>query len=436
MRTLIVNAVLVDGSGAAPRTPVSVVVEDHLIEEVIETYAPYYDTAEVVIDARGGFLLPGVINHHVHGLTRGPLMIGGEPPLSDARVRANLDRLLGQGVTTALNVDGFATVEDAVAQTRWHPVTVKVATLHTPTHFKWAVDGPFPFGGVKPRHKWTLDQMLERGAPAIGEAGPGCDAHWADYSLIPQAVAERGGRATAVQAREIRLAAEKADRRRVAELLPGVGLNGSQVDELLDVHEATVIWRGLAQQALQEAVDAARERAVPMVLHHTPGTYEIVLDAVRGANAPIIAGHSNFQIHDADDAARRARTIREAGGVIDIMSCDSWSAGVFQPTPEVTHRLLADGLVDLVSTDYAGGFWDPMLLMLERAHEAGAVELGPAVRMVTGAVADVLPRLAPDRGYVREGAVADLIITEPGRLSAVREVLVAGRVVERGRALW
>jgi adenine deaminase len=56
--------------------------------------------------------------------------------------------------------------------------------------------------------------------------------------------------------------------------------------------------------------------------------------------------------------------------------------------------------------------------------------------MLTGAVADVLPRLAPDRGYVREGAVADLIITEPGRLSAVREVLISGRVVERGRALW
>jgi hypothetical protein len=28
------------------------------------------------------------------------------------------------------------------------------------------------------------------------------------------------------------------------------------------------------------------------------------------------------------------------------------------------------------------------------------------------------------------------VVTEPGRLSAVREVLVSGRVVERRRRLW
>jgi alpha-D-ribose 1-methylphosphonate 5-triphosphate diphosphatase PhnM len=118
------------------------------------------------------------------------------------------------------------------------------------------------------------------------------------------------------------------------------------------------------------------------------------------------------------------------------MSGDAWSARQFHPTPEVTHRLLAEGLVDLVSTDYAGGFWDPMLLMLERAHEAGAVSLEAAVRMVTGRVAEALPRLAPRRGVVAPGFVADLVVTEPGRLSAVREVLVSGRVVDRPRRLW
>jgi hypothetical protein len=74
-------------------------------------------------------------------------------------------------VTTALNVDGFATVEDAVAASRAHPLTVKVATLHTPTHLKWATEGPFPFGGVKPRHAWTLDEMLSAGRPPSERAG-------------------------------------------------------------------------------------------------------------------------------------------------------------------------------------------------------------------------------------------------------------------------
>jgi predicted amidohydrolase len=436
MRTLICNGVLLDGSGAPPREPVSVVVEDHLVEEVVDRHAPYYDVADVVIDARGGFVLPGVINHHVHGLTRGPLMIVGEPPLSDARVRANLDRLLDEGVTTALNVDGFPTVEDAAAQDAWHPIRVRTTTLHTPTHLRWATEGPFPFGGVLDRHRWTVDEMLAAGAVCVGEAGPGVDTHWADYTLLPAQIAARGGRATMEQARALRLAAERGDRTAATAALEAVGLGAPVLDELLAVHEATVVWQDMAREALQEAIDAARERSAPLLLHHTPGSFDLVLDAARGANGVVIAGHSNFQIHDPDDAVRRARAVREAGALVDVMSGDAWSARQFHPTPEVTHRLLAEGLVDLVSTDYAGGFWDPMLLTLERAHAAGAVTLGAAVRMVTGAVAEALPTLAPRRGLVAPGHVADLVVTEPGRLSAVREVLVSGRVVERGRRLW
>src|SRR5712691_12006961 len=140
MRTLIINALVVDGTGAPARPDSTVVVQDHVVDEILNRSAPYYDRAGTIIDARGGFVLPGVINHHVHGLTRGPLMIVGEPGLDDDRVRANLDRLLSQGVTTALNVDGYATTEDAIASSRFHPLTVKVSTLHTPTHLAWATE--------------------------------------------------------------------------------------------------------------------------------------------------------------------------------------------------------------------------------------------------------------------------------------------------------
>ncbi|HEV2743845.1 MAG TPA: hypothetical protein VGV91_11860 [Rubrobacter sp.] len=438
MRTLIIGATLIDGTGSPPREDVTVVVEDHLVTEVLPRRAPYYDRGAPVVDARGGFVLPGVINHHVHGLTRGPLMIVGEPPLDDARVAANLDRLLTQGVTTALNVDGFATVEEAVASSRFHPLTVKVATLHTPTHLRWATEGPFPFGGVQERHRWTVEKMLERGAPAIGEAGPGVDAHWSDYTLIPETFKTRYGvRVTMEEARELRLAAEAADRARVGELMAGHGIGGAEsTDEFFELHERTREWRWLAQESLDEAVAAARDFDDPLVLHHTPGTFEVVAEAAGGLGPRVIAGHSNFQIHDPEDAARRAKELRGKGAWIDIMSGDAFSAREFHPTPDVTFRLLADGLVDLISTDYAGGFWDPMLLVAERAAEAGAITIEEGVRLMTSAPADAIPKLAPDRGRIVPGAVADVVITHPGRLSDVRAVFVSGRRVELPPKEW
>jgi len=437
LRTLIIDATLIDGTGAPPCEHVTVVLEDHLVTDVIERRAPYYDRAAPIIDARGGFVLPGVINHHVHGLTRGPLMIVGEPPLPDERVTANLDRLLTQGVTTAMNVDGFATVEEAVASSRFHPLNVKVSTLHTPTHLKWATEGPFPFGGVQERHRWTLEKMLERGAPAIGEAGPGVDAHWSDYTLIPETFESKYGvRVTMEEARELRLAAEGADRERVGELLTGRGIGVGETSAFFELYEATVEWRGLAQASLEEAVVAAKDFDDPLVLHHTPGTFEVVLEAAEELGSRVIAGHSNFQIHDPDAAARRARELREKGAWVDIMSGDAFSTREFHPTPEVTFRLFSEGLVDLISTDYAGGFWDPMLLVVEKAHEAGAVSLEEGVRTMTSAPADAIPRLAPDRGRIVPGAVADVVVTEPGRLSDVRAVFVSGRRVELPPRDW
>jgi alpha-D-ribose 1-methylphosphonate 5-triphosphate diphosphatase PhnM len=435
VRTLIINGIVIDGTGAPARPQSTLVVDDHVIGEIIERRAPYYDRAGTIIDARGGFVLPGVVNHHVHGLTRGPLMIVGEPALEDARVRANLDRLLGQGVTTALNVDGYATTEEAAASSRFHAVTVKVSTLHTPAHLVWACEGPFPFGGIQPRHRWTLDQMLERGAAAIGEAGPGVDAHWPDYTLIPDAIARRGGHVTVDSARALRLAAESAQRSRIENLLGGTGAHVT-VDEFLLIHEATVEWRRLARGALDEAIAAARARDLPVILHHTPGTHEVLLEAAHELGERVIAAHSNFQIEDPEDASRRARALRERGALIDIMSGDAFSARQFQASPEVTFRLLGDGVVDLISTDYAGGFWDPMLLIAEKAHEAGVIALEEGVRLMTSAPVDAIPRLAPDRGRLAPGAVADIVITEPGRLSAVREVLVSGQRVALPENRW
>ncbi len=437
MRTLVINATVVDGTGTALKPDSCVVIVDHLIEAVLDRPSVYYDRADHVIDARGGYLLPGLVNHHAHGLTRGPLMIAAQPPLSDARVQANLDRLLRQGVTTALNVDGFPTVEEAAASARFHPVAVKASTLHTPTHLAWASGEPFNFGGLTAEHLgWTVEKMLARGALVIGEAGPGIDAHWVDYALVPEAVRRFGGEVDTAAARALLGATERGEAEKVAALLRQAGVPEPDPAAFLGVVESIHEWSRLAGESLAEAVTSAERCGVPLVFHHTPGTYELLVEATERLGPNLIAAHSNFQATGPDEAVRRARAIKNLGGVVDIMSGDCFGSREFFDTPDVSFAMLAAGVVDLISTDYGGGFWDSMLVLIEEAARAGATTLAEGVRLVTSAPARAIAGLAPDRGVVAPGMVADLAITEPGALSRIRAVLIAGRPVELPRDEW
>ncbi len=429
MRTLIVNAVVIDGTGAKARPDSTVVIQDHIIEEVVPRPAVYYDRADILIDAHGGFVIPGLINHHAHGLTRGPFLILGEPPLSDARVQTNLDRFLSQGVTTALNVDGFPTTEDAIASSRFHPLSVKVSTLHTPTHLTWATQGPLCFDGVKQRHRWTVEKMLARGAVAIGEAGPGLDPHWTDYALIPRIVSDLGGNSSPEHSSALRVAAEGGERSVLLRLLHEVGVEPDRSARFEELFAAVHDWTALARRSLDEAIQAAYGHGVPLIFHHTPATHDTQLEAAKLLGERLIAAHSNFQCSDPDEAKRRAREVKQRGGLVDIASGDAFGAREFHGSPSVTFALLAAGLVDLMSTDYTGGFWDSMLLVVDQAYRNGVISLEQGVRLITSAPADAIPGLAPDRGVVATGRVADLVVTFPNELAMVKDVLVSGRSV-------
>lgn len=72
MKISIVNGTIVTGDGKTVLPESSVVVEDVFITRIHDTkYIPYNDS-DRIIDAQGGFILPGLINHHSHEVAFGP----------------------------------------------------------------------------------------------------------------------------------------------------------------------------------------------------------------------------------------------------------------------------------------------------------------------------------------------------------------------------
>lgn len=68
---LIRNGTLIDGTGAAPLPNAGVLVEDGRIKAVGSVQSlPYIDSVEE-IDAQGGYILPGLIDTHVHVMLQG-----------------------------------------------------------------------------------------------------------------------------------------------------------------------------------------------------------------------------------------------------------------------------------------------------------------------------------------------------------------------------
>ena len=91
MRTLIVNANIVTGDGKTILENRSIIIEGELIESIRTDPCPIYDPASRAVDAKGGWVIPGLIDHHTHMITRGPYPADyALPGLPKARVRSRI----------------------------------------------------------------------------------------------------------------------------------------------------------------------------------------------------------------------------------------------------------------------------------------------------------------------------------------------------------
>ena len=147
----------------------------------------------------------------------------------------------------------------------------------------------------------------------------------------------------------------------------------------------------------------------------------------------MVALHANYHATP-KEAVRIAREVRGYGGFVEVITADHFGAGQLEPSPETAFALLAEGLVDVVSTDYSGGYHDPILLLIKKAVEHGVISLPQAVRLATSSPAGIIPGLAPRKGLIEPGKVADMVVVDRDDITRVRHVIIGGRiVVEDGR---
>src|SRR5262249_28392892 len=146
--------------------------------------------------------------------------------------------------------------------------------------------------------------------------------------------------------------------------------------------------------------------------------------------AKLVAGHANQSDFTTEEAVNWARRLRALGVTIDISTWDIPSKAI-QAKPDNFLAMLKCEVVDTVSTDYAGGDWEPIAKGLALAIKAGAVGLATAVSLATRNPSRLFPGLAPDRGVLGRGKIADVVLADADNIGNVRTVIIGGQIVAR-----
>jgi imidazolonepropionase-like amidohydrolase len=442
MRTLIVNANVVTGDGKTVLENRSVVIENGLIESIRDAPCPIYDNAHEIVDARGGYVIPGIINRHTHCVSTAPYPCDyALPALPRERALQNLEQHLLEGETTVVSQDGFMTFEELEDARRLSPLRLQMFGLQMPLHFEKA--RRFSCGGVREKHqKVTIEEMVAKGAIGIGEVGAfgiapppegrEPDISYIDVEFFPFLIRnETGHPVTTEQARSVRLALfDRAfDERALSELLRTLDIEAAK-PKLLDFREHSVENAWLNIRACEEAVTYAKRLNLPLDFHNAPQTRDQVVDFAKRLGPLFHAAHSNF-LYKPSEAIEVARKVKDAGGWIDVNTGNFFRSRQFFKNHVTTMALLEEGLVDMISTDYMGGYWDPILRVLEYFIQQNVIGLPQAIAMVSRNVVQATPNVAPSCGEVKAGMVADLAVLDRSSVAKVDFVIIGGRTVVR-----
>lgn len=353
--------------------------------------------------------------------------MGLEGAPSRDRILANLNRHLLQGTTTVLNLDGFVLPFENEVINKLHPINIKRTTLNTPKNIKAA-----ELAGGRKLEEWrrnfTAEEAVRLGAIALGEVGsPGTS-----YGTYEKSI--RLGRPFPAQdALALDDAFVNKDDEALHKAAKKAGLDMT-IDEVKKfVKETSVNLIEAHNEAILETIEYVPKLGIPATVHTEPASIEVLLEAARALGPQLIAEHVNHHF-STEELIKVAKEIKKTGAWIEVLTADFFGARQIEADPKPTFALLAQDLGDVIITDYSGGYHDAILLLIKKAIEQRVTTLPKAIRMATSSPASIIPGLAPQKGLIEPGKVADIIIVDKDDITNVRYVIIAGRiVVEDGR---
>jgi alpha-D-ribose 1-methylphosphonate 5-triphosphate diphosphatase PhnM len=425
VRIHIFNANIITGDGKTLHEGASLNIdEDGLILDVKPVPYTLFNRSEIRINAHGNYVIPGIINHHAHNLTRGPTICNtGDLPYSVGRIKLGLQQHMLEGTTTIVNVDGLCTMEELAEARNLTPMRLQTMTSHLPSYLEGARH--LNLGGLKSEHILNAEDQIKKGAVAIGEVGTGeADASQDRLIYIPETTERMTGFHISIDESAILqnyLYYKEADKEGAIAWLSKKGIKQEKskqlVERLIEIKARTQRAAELSKQGTREAATLAAKMKVPMLMHMTPFTKDEGIEYANELDNLLIAAHTNFRFKPGE-AIEAAKQVKKAGGWVDIMSGDVFSARELYKNHVTSMALLEEGLLDLVCTDFTASNWDPILRVLEHFVVNKVTDLPGAIALATSNVAKAIPKAAPNRGEIADDCLYD-----------VRTVIIGGRVV-------
>jgi imidazolonepropionase-like amidohydrolase len=438
--TLVIDNVAVLPGDGTPVQPNRRIVISHGIIQEIGGERQRSASARLVrvIDGTGMIATPGIINMHSHVITYGP-RLRGEAPYPVNHVAHHLWRHLVYGTTTILSVDGYVLPAQAAVGMQDVPIKIKSTTLHTPKNIEAGRRCHLEFTLSPEQEHCTVERAIEQGAVAIGQVGGVLAILNMCYEQIPDAVFKvTGQRVGPVEGRKMlectlgmHVDESVYEPARVESVLEEIGLaDFLKPPELREIiHRVVLPVHEISIEATYESAEIAKRLGIPVLLSNNSITQAALRDVSKDLGGLLIALHSNHPSFERDEAIRQAEYLKANGNIVEISTGDHLGLRRMFTSSDLTREMLARGLVDLLSTDHTGGYFEPILRVIEWMAGENIVALENAITLGTRNPMQAISRLAPNCGVLEIGRVADIALVNERRVSEVIAVVSDGKLV-------